>query len=176
MERNEKLINQINKVVQMNVDRVLGYEKAYSLVESKALKELFEQCISQSDSYATKLRSTMTFHGVSMKWRPSTFGLIFRGWMQLKISFCKNKDRAVLRSCLEAENVLALNYKLICDNKYLQYYYPLLKYTFLKQQFSLKQTREQIENALQAGHREKMSMFTPARDMALEEDPAFTTS
>lgn len=152
MNINHKLVYQINKLVQVHQDRILGYEKARTMVQSKPLKDLFEQCISQSDTYATKLKSTMLFHGVKMDVKPSMFGMMFRGWMQFKASCSRNKDAAVLKSCLGAERMLAVNYDLLCDNKSLQYYFPLLKYTFMKQQFAIKQTREFIDTALQAHH------------------------
>lgn len=150
MDINHKLVYQINKLVQIHQDRILGYEKARTLVHSKYLKDLFEQCISQSDTYATKLKSTMLFHGVKMEVKPSFMGMVFRGWMQFRASWSRNKDFVVLKSCREGEKVMAVNYDLLCENKSLQYYFPLLKYTFMKQQFALKQTREYIDTAIQS--------------------------
>lgn len=165
MEINHKLVDQINKLVQIHQDRILGYEKARSMVQSKPLKDLFEQCISQSDTYATKLKSTMLFHGVKMDVRPSMFGMMFRGWMQFRASLSRHKDAAVLKSCLGNEKMLAINYNLLCDNKSLQYYFPLLKYTFMKQQFALKQTREFIDTALQA-HTESLAAINLNRELS----------
>lgn len=172
MDRNTKLITQINKLVQLNIDRALGYEKAYSLVESKRLKGLFEGCISQSETYSQKLKSTMIFHGVEMQCKPSLLGLGFRGWMHLKASSSRHKQISVLKSCLDAERMLTVNYDLICENRSLQYYYPLLKFTFMKQQFALKQTREHLEAALDM-ERSAQEILTPVQ---IEREPAITGS
>lgn len=148
MDRNKQLIFQINKLMQFNVDRTLGYKKACCLVGSKHLETLFEQCITQSEHYSEKLRTAMIFHGVNLSLKPSLVGKVFRRWMGLQVLFGKNKNIAVLKSCLTAEKMLERSYQFACENYFLQYYYPLLKSTFLKQQSILQKTRKFIEYAL----------------------------
>lgn len=170
MDKNEKLVHQINKLIQINMDRMLLFEKARTLVDSKNLKDLFEQCICQSNTYGSKLKTTMLFNGVKLECRPSIFGHLSRGWIQLRSIFYKNRNISVLKSCLEAEKMTSLNYNFICENRFLQYYYPLLKYVFLKQYFALSQTREKLESALN----EEQSSVIPL--LSAEGEPMMTGS
>lgn len=132
----------------MHLDRGLGYQKAMSLVADNALKVLFEQCMRQSNHFADKLQAAMALQGMEAKARPSWTGAVYRAWMTLRIATAVKKDRAALSCSLTAEKVMNLSYELLCSNKYLQYYFPLLKFTFLKQHFGLTKTREELESAL----------------------------
>lgn len=146
MEQSAKLIYQVNKIIQMHLDRGLGYQKARSLVTDDALKPLFEQCIQQSYYFAEKLQASMALQGMETHAKPSWTGTVYRGWMILRVGASSRKDRAVLCCSLAAEKMMNLSYELLCSNKYLQYYFPLLKFTFLKQHFSLTKTREELES------------------------------
>lgn len=145
MENKIKLTSQVNKIVQMHLDRALGYQKARSLTADVSLKNRFEQCMQQSYSFADKLKAAMDLQGLSTKGNPSWYGTIFRTWMTVRVMLSHRKSHRLLHCCLVGEKMIDLNYDLLCSNKYLDFNYPLLKYTFLKQHFSLKNTREDLE-------------------------------
>lgn len=148
MEQNKKLINQVNKIMQMHLDRALGYQKARSLAVDDRLKALFESCMQQSYYFAEKLQAAMSLQGMDTHAKPSWSGVMYRGWMTLRAGITQRKDKAIVGCSLTAEKMLDLSYELLCTNKYLQYYFPLLKFTFLKQHFGLKKTREDLEYLL----------------------------
>ncbi|UAY55906.1 PA2169 family four-helix-bundle protein [Arachidicoccus terrestris] len=132
----------------MHLDRGLGYQKARSLVADDALRALFEQCMQQSYHFADKLQAAMALQGMETHAKPSWAGAVYRGWMMVRVAVCARKDRAALCCSVAAERMMGLSYELLCSNKYLQYYFPLLKFTFLKQHFSLTKTREDLESLL----------------------------
>jgi|GEM_PF-4486302 len=148
MEQSAKLIYQVNKIIQMHLDRALGYQKAMSLVDDSDLSILFERCMQQSYYFVDKLQAAMALHGMETRARPSWTGTVYRAWMSLRTAASSNKYHSVLYSCMAAEKMMNLSYELLCSNKYLQYYFPLLKFTFLKQHFGLKKIREDLEAIL----------------------------
>ena len=156
MEQNAKLLFQVNKIIQMHHDRILGYQKAISLTADSRMQSIFEQCMQQSYYFQEKLQAAMSLQGMQLNAGPSWTGTLFRAWMVCRTRLSPGKDKAVLRSCLTAENMLNLSYELLCSDKYLQYYFPLLKFTFLKQHFTLKKTREQLDRILERLNRAHM--------------------
>lgn len=163
MEQSAKLVCQVNKIIQMHQDRAVGYLKAESLAEDRDLKLLFDKCAQQSYYFAEKLQAAMLLQGLETRCKRSWAGAAFRTWMKLRQQFSSNKDQAVLRCSLAGEKMMHMSYELLCSNKYLQYYFPLLKFTFLKQFFGLKKTKEDLESIL--------LVFIRGQDMAEIEDP-----
>ncbi len=56
MHTNEHIVTQVNKAIQVNLDRREGYEKAIDQIKEPQLKSLFEDCCKQSDEYIHELR------------------------------------------------------------------------------------------------------------------------
>jgi len=148
MNHRTKLVYQIKKIIQMQLDRALGYQKARSLACDDALKSLFEHYMQQSFYFADKLQAAMELQGITVKSNPSWTGAVYRTWMTIKVHLCSKKDKAAICASLTGERMINLSYELLCANKYLPYYYPLLKFTFLKQFFSIKRTKEELESLL----------------------------
>lgn len=174
MEQSAKLIYQVNKIIQMNLDRALGYQKAMSLVKDSELRALFERGMQQSYYFADKLQAAMALQGMGAHARPSWTGTVYRGWMALRAAFSSNKSNVTLYCSLAGEKMIDLSYELLCTNKYLQYYFPLLKFTFVKQHFGLKKIREDLEAALRCGNRdmenaeERVAVFPPISTLSKE--------
>ncbi|GAB3361229.1 hypothetical protein GCM10027566_27530 [Arachidicoccus ginsenosidivorans] len=148
MNSRTKLVYQINKIIQLQLDRALGYQKARSLTKDPSLKSLFEHYTQQSYYFADKLQAAMALQAIETHVKPSWTGAVYRAWMIFRVRLSTRKDRAALSTALSAEKMMHLSYELLCANKYLTYYYPLLKFTFLKQFFSIKKTKEELETIL----------------------------
>ena len=105
---NEELVKNVNKIIQTNIDRREGYEKALEQVEDTALKSLFTDCCKQSNEYINELRQIVIQHDGTPVDVTSTAGDLFRAWMDVKKALALNNTKAVLQSCEKGEDV-ALN-------------------------------------------------------------------
>ena len=144
MQQNKKLIYQVSKVLQLHLDSVKGYTLLSSKTHDLSLKAVFDQKMDQSSQFADKLRGAMALQGLDIHASASWMGLVFRAWVRLRLRLCANESYTALRLSLSAEKMLGLSYELLCNNKYLDYYFPLLKYSFLKQHAGLQKTREEL--------------------------------
>lgn len=108
MQTNENLVEQLNKIIQTNIDRREGYEKAMDEMKEPSLKSLFQECCKQSNENVNELRQIVIQHGGTPIDNTSTSGDLYRVWMDIKSALAVNNTKAVLQSCERGEDV-ALN-------------------------------------------------------------------
>lgn len=108
MHTNEHLVTQLNKIIQTNIDRREGYEKAIDEIREPQLKSLFEDCCRQSNENINELRQILIQHGGTPVTETSTAGDLYRVWMDVRSALSVNNTKAVLQSCERGEDV-ALN-------------------------------------------------------------------
>lgn len=111
MHTNEHLVEQVNKIIQTNLDRREGYEKAFEQIKEPQLKSLFEDCCKQSNEYINELRQVVIQHGGQPVSDTSTAGDLYRIWMDVKSALSANNTKAVLQSCERGEDVALNAYK-----------------------------------------------------------------
>jgi len=167
MENKDKLTRQVNKIVQLHLDRALAYQQARSLSTDLTLKRRFEECMQQSYFFADKLQVSMDLKELATRGRPSLQGVFCRGWMTFRAFLSNRKDIVLLQSCLAREKKIHLSYECLCTNKYLDFNYPLLKYTFLQQQFSLKKMWEDLDALVE--------LLQPTSSDLMEAKPSYST-
>lgn len=97
METTEKTTEVLNDLVQINNDRIVGYERAMKeLKDGDAdLKELFSGMISESTEYKSQLVSA----GANPENDTTNSGKIYRVWMDVKAVFTGHDRKAVLENC-----------------------------------------------------------------------------
>ncbi len=101
MERNSDLIEVLNDLIQINNDRVRGYEKASNELSAADvdLKAVFTQMSSESRKYATELSAEVGRLGGEPSTSTTASGKIYRAWMDVKAVFSGKDRHAVLESC-----------------------------------------------------------------------------
>ena len=101
MERNSELIEVLNDLIQINNDRVRGYEKASNELSAADvdLKALFAQMSSESRKYATELSAEVGRLGGEPSTSTTASGKIYRAWMDVKAVFTGKDRHAVLENC-----------------------------------------------------------------------------
>ncbi len=107
----EQIVNQVNKIIQTNLDRQEGYEKALEQVKDPTLKTLFEDCSNQSKEYAQELRQIVVSHGGEPVKDTSAAGDLYRVWMDLKSALSMDNAKAALQSCERGEDVALSAYR-----------------------------------------------------------------
>jgi uncharacterized protein (TIGR02284 family) len=108
MENQKQVIDQVNKIIQTNLDRTAGYEKAKEQAKDPQLRTLFAECSDQSRQYVTELKPLVEQFGGQSATETSNAGDMYRVWMDIKTALASNNAKAVLQNCEKGEDV-ALN-------------------------------------------------------------------
>lgn len=94
---NEKAVEVINDLIQINNDRVAGYERAAKETSSEDadLHALFNKMAVESRKYINELSAHVDepVKGTSLE------GKIYRAWMDVKATFSGKDRKAILASC-----------------------------------------------------------------------------
>ena len=101
MQTNEKLTEVLNDLIEINNDRVKGYEKAVE--ETKDLdvdlQAIFHSMANDSRKYAAELTQEVNKLGGESTRDTTTSGKIYRAWMDVKAAFSGHDRQSVLESC-----------------------------------------------------------------------------
>ena len=101
METNEKLIEALNGLIEINNDRVNGYEKA--IEETKDLdvdlKAIFSGMASESRKYSGELTKTVAEVGGTPSDGTTNSGKVYRVWMDIKTLFTGHTRQSLLELC-----------------------------------------------------------------------------
>jgi uncharacterized protein (TIGR02284 family) len=98
---NEKTAEVLNDLIQINNDRVVGYEKAAkeTKAEDADLRALFLDMTSESRRYVSELTQTVAQTGEEPAKGTTGSGKIYRAWMDVKATFTGKDRKAILASC-----------------------------------------------------------------------------
>ena len=101
METNEKLIEVLNDLIEINNDRVTGYQRAVE--ETKDLdvdlQAVFNGMANDSRKYAAELTQEVNKLGGKPTTDTTNSGKIYRVWMDVKATFTGHNRQAVLENC-----------------------------------------------------------------------------
>jgi uncharacterized protein (TIGR02284 family) len=100
MKANEKTSEVLNDLIQINNDRVAGYEKAANETNVKDvdLRSLFAELAADSRRYANELSRYVSITSNPAEGTTSK-GKIYRVWMDVKATFSGKDRKAILASC-----------------------------------------------------------------------------
>ena len=108
-----KKIDVLNSLVQINNDRIEGYENASVSTEERELKDLFSTFIQTSKICLDELtREIEKFGG-----KPAESGKFFRTWMDVKSAIAGKKRRKILKSCKYGEENAIRVYNNVLNKK-----------------------------------------------------------
>lgn len=113
---NSKQIEALNKLIEINNDRVEGYETASSETKETDLKSLFGELASTSHKNASELRAEVTRLGGKPEEGTRVTGKFFRAWMDVKAAFTGNDRHAILDSCEFGEDKALETYDSVLEN------------------------------------------------------------
>jgi uncharacterized protein (TIGR02284 family) len=113
METNEKLIEVLNGLIEINNDRANGYEKA--IAETKDLdadlRAIFRSNADNSIHYVSQLSNLVTGLGGTPADGTTNSGKLYRVWMDIKTTFTANDRQSVLELCEFGEDAAQKAYK-----------------------------------------------------------------
>lgn len=102
--KTEKTIDVLNSLIEINNDRIYGYETASKEVEETDLKMLFSEVTETSIKCKAQLVAEVQSLGGEKTESTTTSGKIFRIWMDLKATVTGKDRKAILNSCVFGED------------------------------------------------------------------------
>lgn len=113
---NKNSIEVLNKLLEINNDRIEGYETASKETDETDLKRLFAQFASTS----RECKAELTFEVERLGGMPvegtKTTGKFFRAWMDVKAALTGKDRKLILNSCEYGEDVAVNTYKKVLEN------------------------------------------------------------
>ncbi|MFV8270979.1 PA2169 family four-helix-bundle protein [Flavobacterium sp. GT2N3] len=106
----EKSIDVLNTLIEINNDRIEGYETASEETEESDLKMLFSELMKTSQKCKMELVSEVQKLGGEPIERTRTTGKFFRVWMDVKAALTGKNRKAILNSCEYGEDVAVDTY------------------------------------------------------------------
>jgi len=95
----KKLTNELNKLVEINNDRVKGYETAMKETEYSDLKDLFREMAVHSSNFINELTDELIRLGEEPTEGTKLTGKLYRRWMDMRAAMTTSGRKAVLSSC-----------------------------------------------------------------------------
>ncbi len=144
MANEKETIGILNDLIQINNDRITGYEKAIKELkdEDNDLKILFEGMIDESRKARLALGEEVQVLGGTMDTGTTNSGKIYRVWMDVKAVFTGHDRKAVLTNCHNGEDAAQTAYNSALEAEHLPAY---LKDMILAQQMQLKSSHDEIK-------------------------------
>jgi uncharacterized protein (TIGR02284 family) len=120
METIEKSVEVLNDLIEINNDRVAGFEHASKDLDENDgdLKAIFERFSSESRANAQELTDAVNRIGGEAETGTSGTGAIHRAWLDVKATFSGHDRKSVLAECERGEDAIKKAYKdaLTVDN------------------------------------------------------------
>lgn len=113
---NEKTIDVLNKLIQINNDRIEGYETASKETEEHDLKTMFAQFTKTSEKNNQELSTEITKLGGTPTDGTKNTGKFFRVWMDVKAALTGKDRKAILNSCEFGEDEALETYEDVQEN------------------------------------------------------------
>lgn len=145
METKEVTTTVLNDLIQINNDRIVGYEKAIKeLKDSDSdLKELFAGMIAESHTYKMALANEVSTLGEDPDRGTTNSGKVYRAWMDFKAFFTGHDRKSILENCEFGEDSAQKAYKMALEDEGLPQY---LRSMISEQKMNLKQSHDKIKS------------------------------
>ena len=101
----------LNDLIEINNDRVAGYNKAAVQTSDEDLRSLFAKFAAQSGQFAGELRQRVMAEGDVPEEGTTIRGKIYRAWMGVKATFSGKDRKSVLESCEFGEDAAQRAYE-----------------------------------------------------------------
>ena len=113
MSTNDNLVGVLNDLIEINNDRVVGYEKAVKETKSLDvdLQATFHKMANDSRKYAAELTEKVRELGGNPTSDSTNMGKIYRVWMDVKATFTGHDRQAVLENCEFGEDAAQKAYR-----------------------------------------------------------------
>lgn len=123
MENTKETISILNDLIEINNDRVKGFEKALKDVEGDAeLRAIFTEKIGESHQLKMQLAKEVEVLGGEAETGTSISGTIHRNWLDMKAKFTGHSEHSILEDCEFGEDAILKAYKSAITDEHLPAY------------------------------------------------------
>lgn len=141
MTTNEKTATLLNSLIEINNDRIEGYERASKETDDRELKSLFSKMTEESRKLRTELNSEVISYDGKPAEGTRTSGKFYRVWMDVKAAITNHDPKAILNSCEFGEDAAKEAY----DDVLKEDITPKTKELIKRQRMVLQQSHDQIK-------------------------------
>ncbi|KAA2239351.1 PA2169 family four-helix-bundle protein [Chitinophaga agrisoli] len=143
MVTTDNTIEVLNDLIEINNDRIVGYEKSLEeLNENDAnLKSYFLKYIDQSRQLKLALGTEVQALRGTMESGTTTSGKLYRAWMDIKAAFSGRDEKTVLDSAEYGEDAAQKAYASALEDDLPQYIRDLVE----SQRQELKQAHDEVK-------------------------------
>src|SRR5690606_11692181 len=143
MNTNNEIAETLNDLVQINNDRIEGYQKAIENLkpEDMDLKPLFVSMIGESQNCKSELSNELNGLKADMEQSTTTSGKLYRAWMDVKAVFTGHDRKSVLENCEFGEDAAQKAYKDAANTDLPAY----IKELVLEQKRTLRESHDKIK-------------------------------
>jgi uncharacterized protein (TIGR02284 family) len=113
MKTSEQTAEVLNDLIQINNDRIEGYEKASKETApgDADLRALFDNMAAESRGYVNELTQKVSISGNEPADGTTVKGKIYRAWMDVKATFSGKDRKTILASCEYGEDAAQKAYE-----------------------------------------------------------------
>jgi uncharacterized protein (TIGR02284 family) len=143
MQNTTETIEVLNDLIQINNDRIAGYEKAIKETQpdDDDLKVLFATMIAESHRIRIALSTEVQALGADIEQGTTASGKIYRAWMDVKAAFGGNSRHAILASCERGEDAAQRAYESALNHDLPAFIRDLM----IQQQEALRASHDEIK-------------------------------
>jgi uncharacterized protein (TIGR02284 family) len=144
MNNNNEVAEVLNDLVQINNDRIEGYQKAIENLkpEDMDLKAIFVSMIGESQKCKAELSNELNGLKADMEQSTTTSGKLYRAWMDVKAVFTGHDRKSVLENCEFGEDAAQKAYKEAAETDGIP---AFIKDLVLEQKRTLRQSHDKIK-------------------------------
>lgn len=144
MQNSKEIIEVLNDLIQINNDRIIGYEKAIreTKQEDSDLKALYATMVAESHRMKIALATEVQTLGAQIEQGTTTSGKIYRAWMELKAVFTGHDRQTILANCEAVEEAAQRAYRMALQHDLPAFIRDLLT----RQQETLQASYEEVRS------------------------------
>lgn len=144
MNRNNENAEILNDLIQINNDRIEGYEKAIkdTGMGDNDLRGLFQSMANESRQYVAELQQYVVREGEEPAKDTTVRGKIYRAWMDVKATFSGHDRKSILESCEYGEDAAQRAYERALEDS--EDVSPDVANLIMDQKMKLRQSHDKI--------------------------------
>jgi uncharacterized protein (TIGR02284 family) len=119
MKKSKKIIELLNDLVRINIDRVAGYEKGTHADKGvdPGVRNIFYKLAMQSRSYINELHAEVLHLGGSPVGSDSNPGELYPIWLEFKVDFSGKDTQSLLMASEAGETAVQKAYQFVLDKE-----------------------------------------------------------
>ena len=143
MRNTKDTIEVLNDLLQINNDRITGYEKAIreTKSEDEDLKIFYATMIAESHRNKIALATEVQALGAEVETGTTTSGKIYRAWMDVKAVFTGHNRHTILSNCEAVEEATQRAYRTALEREALPAY---IRELLVRQEEAMRSNHEEI--------------------------------